>query len=129
LLVLIFEEFTVEPKQELAKVCAFLQIDLSDAILSEPDTPKTKNSHRMPRNELCRRMLGSSHVRHAARSVVPQSLRTRAYESFFKPSPKPVISQDVIGDLTSLYAADTAQVERLLGRSLPWRTAQQRPRP
>jgi hypothetical protein len=120
LLVIIFEEFVAEPSATLVEVQRFLELD-PDASVTDADlSPSAINSHRLAKGAASRRALQSSAVRRVARRMLPAGVRARGYEALFQTAPRPRIDQDSARMLADLYAHDTAEVEAILDRQLPW---------
>jgi hypothetical protein len=124
LLVLLFEDFIADPNRSLSEIFAFLGV--TETLPAEDRAPGAAeaqgNPHRMPKGRLSRGLLRSRLVRRIGRRVLPPHLRSRAYESLFAQTEKPAIDGRAVASLTDLYAADSARVERILGRTLPWPT-------
>lgn len=115
--VVFFEEMTRDPVSVMRDVFAFLAVEpaVADELVVE-----RRNTFRRPRGRLAKAILDSRRVRVAARHVVPLRFRSRLEEALLAPGETPAIEPEVRRRLESVYGSDSAALERLLGRGLPW---------
>ena len=114
---LIFEEFIQEPKKHVQQVLAFLEID------AEPPsaTEKAYNAYGVPRGKLTERILADDRVARWSRRIIPQSIRwgVRAKLLLMKKE-KPPLRDGERALLKDFYREDAQDLQKLLGREMPW---------
>lgn len=125
--VIIKDDIDAEPATVLADVFSFLDVDPT---FTPPMLKKQVSPGIVPRFHLFEAM--RQKVYRAASFHLPGAIdlvkRTRISELYRRMNALPkgedlAIEADVEGYLADRYAEDVADLERLLGRSLPWRTA------
>ena len=117
-LVLMFEDMTADMTAARASLNEFLGITLPDG-----DMPRMNAGGR--RSPVLRTLLGDERLKAGLRNVLPLGLRTRISGRLQNSvaTEKPRMSdtmRDVVG---RRFAGDTAELERLLGRSTGWPSA------
>jgi hypothetical protein len=119
--VVVFEDFQRDPDAVLDGLLSFLELPPAPERLSP--AASSANRHRMPRGRAARSLIRSPAVRRGARALLPHRLREAVYESMLRPAAKPELPDSGTRTLVRLYDEDTAAVEGILGRSLPWSTS------
>jgi Sulfotransferase domain len=118
LLVLLLEDLVARPREGLATVFEFVGVDPEPA---EHVDLSALNEFALPRSRLAARMLNSSHARRLARAVVPRALRSRVERAFLAPdASRPPMDDDARALLERELGRERPELERFLGRPLPW---------
>ncbi len=115
--VLVFEELVRDFRRELAAVFAFLGVDPT---VAERIELGAHNRFALPRNAVAAGLLRSARARRAARHVVPHALRAPIEDLLMKRGTKPALDPDLDRTLTAFFRPDVRELERALGRALPW---------
>jgi hypothetical protein len=119
-LVLLFEELTVETRTAMRRTFEFLGVD---ADVADRVRLPVRNAGSLPRNPLFRRLYRSARVRAAGRRVVPASLQPPLERVLLRRGGFPPMDPEARRLLEEFYAPEGPALERLLGRALPWASA------
>lgn len=118
-LVLLFEELTGDMDAARGRLETFLGVTLPDG-----DLPRMNAGGRI-RSPVLGRILRSERLKAGLRAVLPLGLRTRIAGQVQSAvtTEKPRMSEEMRRAVRSRFAADTAELERLLGRFTGWPSA------
>jgi hypothetical protein len=117
--VVVFEEFTQRPNEELRDLLSFLAVDPSFELRHEPP----RNRSGVPRSRLVVQLVSkSSPIRLAVRQVLPPRLMALGSRLIrrLNTGKKPPMDERARAYLTNYFRDDVAALETLLGRELPW---------
>jgi len=115
--VIIFEEFFKDPSTIVKKILEFLEIK-SD--VNQIDF-KIHNSFSPPKNRLAKIILSSNLVKSIAIEVIPQSLRWKIRKNILTNQiEKPKMTDNEKDILKEIYRDDVKELQKLLGKKLPW---------
>ncbi|MDQ5821156.1 MAG: sulfotransferase [Actinomycetota bacterium] len=117
---LVFEEFAQDARGHVRRVLEFLGVDPGYADSFDP-TPR--NMTALPRNALSRGVYGSRRLRSLGRSIVPGALHGRVERVLLRRVHLPRMEPEARRLLEDLYRPEVEELERVLGRVLPWRTS------
>lgn len=115
-LILLFDDLTVRPREVLARIAAFLKIrrEPFDKI-----QVRLHNQNKTPRYRLIRRVLRHRSVRQTYRSLVPLNFRRAVRATTFGAYPSAAIDAQAIQFLRSLYEPEMEELEAVSGITLP----------
>lgn len=116
--IIIFEEFVADPKKTIKEVLKFLEVQ------SEPPqaVELVHNYLTKPRNLLAASILKNKTVRRIARDLLPESVAEMGVRRILgKKISKPSMSQQDRIFLENLYRNDVIDLQKELGRKLPWK--------
>ncbi len=117
--IIIFEEFVKNVRTSLKEILEFLNIDSEP-----PDIIKNVyNPFTVPRGKLAAKLISNKIVREAGKNLLPRSIIPKLKKVFDKNAPKPKISAEDRNFLEDFFCNDVNKLQKLLGRSLPWNTA------
>ena len=114
ILVLLFEEYVKEPSKDLNRICEFLGVDST----FDFDTSIQKNKASLPRNEGLNRLLVSTGIIKAAKSVVPRNLRSKATGLLYSDKNLPTMTVEESNWLRDYYGREVDELEILLNKNL-----------
>lgn len=118
LLVFLHEDLLTRPAEVLAGICRFLDVDHTFPF----DTSRRHNAtDGVPRRVwLSRLFVAESAAKDLARRVVPESVRSAAFEKLYRANlmPRPVLEADVRQALRDGFRADILRLQPLIGRDL-----------
>jgi len=116
-MIIIFEEFIVEPEKGFKEVINFLEVDSQ-----VPDiVGKKYNAYAEPLGELGTNIVKNKFVNKTARKIFSKKARVNLLRLLTnKRSKKPELTKDQRRMLEEFYKKDAKDVERLLGKKLPW---------
>ena len=114
---LIFEEWTKNPKNTVEEILKFLGLNYSlDGFESE-----TYNAFRAVRGSVAQFFLTNKGVGTVAKSLMPRSVRTFLRNNILlKGGSKPTMDAESRMTLVRFYHDDVLKLQTLLGRKLPW---------
>lgn len=117
-LVLLYDDFVADTATSVVQVCEFLGVaPPGNLALDETE----RNAAGAPRSEGARRLMKNKPLRWA---ITRLGLGARAVEVgkrlLLEPAEKPPMEQEDRETLMAIYSEDVADLERLLGRRLPW---------
>ena len=124
-LVLIFEELVADVRGHVRRVLEFLDVDPDYA--DRFDTTR-RNPSALPRNAAMRWVYRSHRLRGVVSRVLPTVFHGRIERAMLGEPTAPPMDDSTRHFLTELYRPDVAEVERILGRTLPWPTSPERNR-
>jgi hypothetical protein len=119
-LVLIFEEFVADVRGHVRQVLEFLEVD--PAYADHFDTTR-RNPSALPRNALMQWVYRHHRLRAVVSRLVPNAIHGRLERAVLAEPAAPPMEDAVRSSLEELYQPDVVEVERILGRRLPWPTA------
>jgi hypothetical protein len=116
-MIIIFEEFIIDPKKEFKEVINFLEIDSQI-----PDiVGKIYNAYAEPLGDLGMNIVKNKFVNKIARKIISKNVRVNLLRLLTnKRSKKPELTKEQRMMLEEFYKKDAKNVEKLLGRKLPW---------
>jgi hypothetical protein len=118
LLVVLLDDIAAHPRGEIRRVFRFLELDLEPA---ETIDLRSSNEFALPRNRLAARVLNSPSLRRLARGIVAGRFRGRAERALLSSSARPApMDAEAERLLAAAYADERDELERFLGRPLPW---------
>ncbi len=118
--VLVFEDWRRNVPLALGQLLAFLGLDCDPDCAVRASPPQRRYGE--ARGPLVRYLFGNRLISRATESYVPYRLRKLVRSSLLvRPAPKPAMDAEAREYLTGFYGDDVRRLERLLGRSLPWR--------
>ena len=114
--VLLFEELTAAPAAALARLGAFLGVELPRGPL-----PRLNAGGRV-RSPMLAALIGNEALRAGLRAVLPLKLRTRLSERVSRavPTERPALAPAMRARLAARFAPDVAALEALIGRPTGW---------
>lgn len=116
-LIIIFEEFIKEPKNEFKKVIEFLEIDSEIPEI----VGKKFNTYAEPLGGLGTNIVKNKFVNKTAKKIFSKNARVNLLRLLTnKKSKKPELTKEQRRMLEEFYKKDAKDVERLLGKKLPW---------
>lgn len=121
-LVLVFEEFAQNVRGHVRRVLEFLSVDEDYAEYFDA-TPR--NVTALPHNMLSRGVYGSRRLRSLGRSIVPGRLHGGLERFMLQRVHVPRMEPEARRLLEGYYGPEVEELERVLGRVLPWRTSPQ----
>ena len=116
--IIIFEEFIKVPKKTMMEILLFLGID------NELDNfeGETYNKFGVARGAIAQFILGNRTIRRMSERIISPSVRRLLREQILlKKQPKPKMDQEDRDILIKFYKEDVKNLEKILGRSLPWK--------
>ena len=116
--ILIFEEFIKDPNKTIKEILSFLDINY------ELNNFKTKvfNKFGVARGPISKFILRNTTLKRSAEKIIPPSGRRIFREKFLlKNEQKPEINQLDRDILIKFYSENVIKLEKILGRSLPWK--------
>jgi Sulfotransferase family len=116
-LILVFDDLAAEPARTIGRVLDFLGLD-GAAPCSAPAAPA--NAYERARGRVSGALLRSPAARRLARTVVPQQARGAVRGRLVRSAAKPPLDDEARRVLGETYRPDVRELERLLGRALPW---------
>jgi len=116
--ILIFEEFIKDTVNQVQEVLNFLGVDSE----SPSNIGKVYNAYNEPRGKISEMVLSSNLVWKIGQKLVPQNMRRELRKRIFmKEGEKPKLPEEEGIILQKLYQEDVNNLEKLLGRKLPWK--------
>ena len=112
--IIIFEEFSKDPKRIIEDVLRFLDVDSNP-----PEIFETFNSYVEPRGKLAKSMIQNKFLQKIG-TRLPQNLASQATKILDKKATKPNISKSDIQTLKKIYFEDIKELENILNRKIPW---------
>ena len=114
--IIIFEEYIKNTIPTINSILSFLDIDKSIAFKTAP-----KGAYKVPRNFASQKLMNNSTFRKTAKFIIPTVARQKIGERFLvKESSRPVLKQNERQRLKEIYQDDVENLDKLLGRRLPW---------
>jgi Sulfotransferase family len=117
LLVLVFEELFADARAGMRRVFEWLEVDPRPAETLRADV---LNPYSRPRNRLATRFYSGRAVRFLAKRAVPVALHHRLERVALVREAKPELEPGHRRRLAERFADDVRELERVLGRRLPW---------
>ena len=115
--IIIFEEYIKNTIPTINSILSFLDIDKSIAFKTAP-----KGAYKVPRNFASQKLMKNSTFRKAAKFIIPTVTRQKIGERFLvKESSRPALKQNERQQLMEIYQDDVENLDKLLGRRLPWK--------
>ena len=115
--IIIFEEYVKNTIPTINSILSFLDIDKSIAFKTAP-----KGAYKVPRNFASQKLMKNSTFRKAAKFIIPTVTRQKIGERFLvKESSRPALKQNERQQLMEIYQDDVENLDKLLGRRLPWK--------
>ena len=115
--IIIFEEYIKNTIPTINSILSFLDIDKSIAFKTAP-----KGAYKVPRNFASQKLMNNSTFRKAAKFIIPTVARQKIGERFLvKESSRPALKQNERQQLMEIYQDDVENLDKLLGRRLPWK--------
>ena len=115
--IIIFEEYIKNTIPTINSILSFLDIDKSIAFKTAP-----KGAYKVPRNFASQKLMKNSTFRKAAKFIIPTVARQKIGERFLvKESSRPVLKQNERQRLKEIYQDDVENLDKILGRRLPWK--------
>lgn len=124
-LVLIFEELVADVRGHVRRVLEFLDVDPDYA--DHFDTTR-RNPSALPRNAAMTWVYRSHRMRGVVSRVLPAVFHGHVERAMLGGPTAPPMDDATRRFLTEFYRPDVADVERMLGRRLPWPTSRERNR-
>jgi hypothetical protein len=113
----IFEEYIKNTIPTINSILSFLDIEKSITFKIAP-----KGAYKTPRNFVSKKLMNNFTFRRAAKSIIPTVTRQKIGERFLvKESSRPLLKQNERQRLKEIYQDDVENLDKLLGRSLPWK--------
>tara|TARA_B110001454_G_scaffold147202_1_gene136672 strand:+ start:118 stop:987 length:870 start_codon:yes stop_codon:yes gene_type:complete len=115
--VIIFEDYIKNTIQNINSIFNFLGIN--DKInLNE----QSKGSYRVPKNFLAKSLLNNKNFRKVSTILIPTVMRQKLGDKYFlKQVKKPEMLENERNYLTELYNDEVNELEKFLGKKLPWK--------
>jgi hypothetical protein len=115
--IIIFEEYIKNTIPTINSILSFLDIDKSIAFKTAP-----KGAYKVPRNFVSQKLMKNSTFRKATKFIIPTVTRQKISERFLvKESSRPALKQNERQQLMEIYQNDVENLDKLLGRRLPWK--------
>ena len=112
--ILIFEEFSNDPKKTVEDILNFLNVN-SDP----PDEFKAFNTYVEPRGKFAKGVLQNKFLQKIGTNL-PRTLASQATKILDKDATKPKIRDSDLHLLKEIYSDDVQNLEKILNRKLPW---------
>ena len=112
--ILIFEEFSNDPKKTVEDILKFLNVN-SDP----PDEFKAFNTYVEPRGKFAKGVLQNKFLQKIGTNL-PRTLASQATKILDKDATKPKIRDSDLHLLKEIYSDDVQNLEKILNRKLPW---------
>jgi len=114
--ILIFEEWTKDVKNTINEIVKFLGLNytLTDNLQDK------YNPYVIPRGTFAQSILGNTFIGKVTNSLFPQSTRRFLKSFLVKEGAKPKMLEEDRKKLIKFYQDDVRELEKLLGRKLPW---------
>ena len=114
--IIIFEDYIKNTVQNINSIFKFLgindKIDLNE---------QSKGSYRVPKNFLAKSLLNNKNFRKVSTILIPTVMRQKLGDKYFlKQVKKPEMLENERDYLRKLYNNEVMELERLLGKKLPW---------
>jgi hypothetical protein len=116
-LVLFQEELAADTRREVRRILEFLGVE---AAVADRIRLGVRNATALPRNALVRRLYRSPALRAAGVRIVPDSLQPGVERLLLRRDGVPPMEPEARRLLREFYASEPAELERLLGRPVPW---------
>jgi len=114
--IIIFEEYIKNTIPTITSILSFLGID-ETIDFSE----QSKGAYRVPKNNVSKKIIENSTIRRIATRVIPTVTRQKLGDKIFlKQTKKPSMSTEESQRLKKIYESEVLELEKLLGRKLPW---------
>ena len=115
--VIIFEDYIKNTNQHIASIFNFLgindKIDLNE---------QSKGSYRVPKNFLAKGLLNNKKFRKVSTILIPTVMRQKLGDKYFlKQVKKPEMLENERNYLRELYNDEVNELEKFLGKKLPWK--------
>ena len=115
--IIIFEEYIKNTIPTINSILSFLDIQKSIIFKVAP-----KGAYKVPRNFASQKLMNNFTFRKAAKFIIPTVTRQKIGERFFvKESSRPLLKQNERQRLKEIYQDDVENLDKLLGRRLPWK--------
>ena len=115
--IIIFEEYIKNTIPTINSILSFLDIQKSIIFKVAP-----KGAYKVPRNFVSQKLMNNFTFRKAAKFIIPTVTRQKIGERFFvKESSRPLLKQNERQRLKEIYQDDVENLDKLLGRRLPWK--------
>lgn len=124
-LVLVFEELVADVRGHFRRVLEFLDVDPGYA---DDFDATQRNPSALPRNAATKWVYRSHRMRGIASRSLPGVLHGRIERAMLGEPTAPPMEEATRRFLMEFYRSDVAEVERILGRRLPWPTSSERNR-
>lgn len=113
--ILIFEEWIKDVKNTVNEIINSLGINFKVT-----QVQKKYNTYSMPRGQIRQNILGNTNIRKVSSSLFSNSTRNFLKRILIKKSVKPIMNEEDREKLVKFYQNDVIELEKLLGRKLPW---------
>ena len=115
--VIIFEDYIKNTNQHIASIFNFLgindKIDLNE---------QSKGSYRVPKNFFTKSLLNNKNFRKVSTILIPTIMRQKLGDKYFlKQVKKPEMLENERNYLRELYNDEVNELEKFLGKKLPWK--------
>ena len=115
--VIIFEDYIKNTNQHIASIFNFLgindKIDLNE---------QSKGSYRVPKNFFAKSLLNNKNFRKVSTILIPTVMRQKLGDKYFlKQVKKPQMLENERNYLRELYNDEVNELEKFLGKKLPWK--------
>jgi len=115
--VIIFEDYIKNTNQHIASIFNFLgindKIDLNE---------QSKGSYRVPKNFFAKSLLNNKNFRKVSTILIPTVMRQKLGDKYFlKQVKKPEMLENERNYLRELYNDEVNELEKFLGKKLPWK--------
>ena len=115
--VIIFEDYIKNTVQNINSIFKFLgindKIDLNE---------QSKGSYRVPKNFLAKSLLNNKNFRKVSTILIPTVMRQKLGDKYFlKQVKKPEMLENERNYLRELYNDEVNELEKFLGKKLPWK--------
>lgn len=115
--IIIFEEFIKDPKNTLNDILQFLGLKKSIVNIDI----KKYNPYKTPRGKLAQKIVTNKKIKRISERLFPVSMRKFiGRKILLVEKPKPNVPEKDRETLIKLYLDDVRQLEKILGRKLPW---------
>tara|TARA_B100000678_G_scaffold168878_1_gene140942 strand:+ start:51 stop:935 length:885 start_codon:yes stop_codon:yes gene_type:complete len=115
--IIIFEEYIKNTIPTINSILSFLDIQKSIIFKTAP-----KGAYKIPRNFASQKLMNNFTFRKAAKFIIPTVARQKIGERFLvKESSRPPLKQNERQRLKEIYQDDVENLDKLLGRRLPWK--------
>ena len=114
--IIIFEEYIKNTIPTINSILSFLEID-ETIDFSE----QSKGAYRVPKNNVSKKIIENSTIRRIATRMIPTVTRQKIGDKIFlKQTKKPSMLPEESQRLKKIYESEVLELEKLLGRKLPW---------
>ena len=114
--IIIFEEYIKNIQSSILSILNFLGLD-EDIHLDE----QPKGSYRIPKNSISKILLNNKNFRKLSTFLIPTVMRQKLGDKYFlKQGKKPEMLKSERDYLKELYKNEVIELEKFLGKKLPW---------